>query len=183
VTLDPPLLDVEITTRAMSRDGAAFVELMRRHRRLVYAAVYSAAGATPHADDIAQEVVTAAWRGIDKVRAPTAVPSWLWVIATRCALRWEQAHPNHDPLDPVRPEHAPAVPDGTTGVADRLVLGRALAQLPERERAVVTMHLIADMSYREIAETIGCALGTVQSRYGRGIARLRVLLGEGGDQP
>lgn len=70
--------DLELAERALTRDGAAFVELMQRQRRLVYAAIYTTAGPTPHADDIAQEVALAAWRGIHRVREPRAArPAWV----------------------------------------------------------------------------------------------------------
>lgn len=175
--------DLTLADRARARDGSAFVELLHRQRRLIYAAIYTAAGPTPHADDIAQEVAMAAWRGIHRVRESAAVSSWLWVVSTRCARRWRETH---DLTEPLPADDASLVSPDTYHAdrsVDRLVIDAALAQLPEHERAVVVMHLIADLSYRQIAEHTGLPMGTVQSRYGRGLARLRDLLAASGAVP
>ncbi|HEY8986344.1 MAG TPA: RNA polymerase sigma factor [Streptomyces sp.] len=176
--------DLALAELARRRDATAFVRLMTRHRKLIYAAVYSAAGPTPHADDIAQDVAVAAWRGIHRVREAAAVPSWLWVIATRCAQRSRDRHGPTDPLgldDTAEAHHA--TQDDTGRVLDRILIDAALAQLPEHERMIVVMHLVSDLSYRQIAEYTGLPIGTVQSRYGRGIRRLRTLLAQNPPAP
>lgn len=68
------------------------------------------------------------------------------------------------------------VPDraGSGGVsADALVLRDALRALPPRQRAVVVLRHYEDLSEREVARTLGCAIGTVKSQHAKALARLR----------
>jgi len=52
----------------------------------------------------------------------------------------------------------------------------ALGQLPYEQREVFVMHVQADMAFREIAESVGASINTVQSRYRYGMEKLRSLL-------
>jgi RNA polymerase sigma factor (sigma-70 family) len=69
----------------------------------------------------------------------------------------------------------PATDDRTGQVANRDLLLRSMAQLPPRQRAVLVLRYWADLSEAEIAETLGCSVGTVKSHASRGLARLREL--------
>jgi RNA polymerase sigma-70 factor (sigma-E family) len=82
-----------------------------------------------------------------------------------------------------RPEHA--MPEGEVAqvagdhagtVADRDLLMRALAALPKRQRAVLVLRYYSDLSEPEIADILGCSLGTVKSQASRGLARLRAMV-------
>lgn len=53
---------------------------------------------------------------------------------------------------------------------------RAMAQLPIEQREVITLHLHAELTFREIALQLGLSINTVQSRYRYGIEKLRTLL-------
>ena len=65
-------------------------------------------------------------------------------------------------------------------VADADVLERALAQLPARQRAVVVLRIVDDLSERDVASVLGCSAGTVKSHLSRGLARLRDALASEG---
>ncbi|WP_166385045.1 SigE family RNA polymerase sigma factor [Catellatospora methionotrophica] len=68
------------------------------------------------------------------------------------------------------PEHA--VADGPAG-PDALVLRDALRALPPRQRAVVVLRHYEDLPEREVAQVLGCAVGTVKSQHAKAIAKLR----------
>ena len=81
-----------------------------------------------------------------------------------------------------RPEYAlPADPAGramgdhATDVAERDFLLRALAGLPPRQRAVLVLRYFCDLPEAEIADALGCSVGTVKSQASRGMARLREI--------
>jgi RNA polymerase sigma-70 factor (sigma-E family) len=70
--------------------------------------------------------------------------------------------------------HGPAA-DAVDAVDLRDALGRALAQLPPRQRAVLVLRYWEELSQAETAELLGCAEGTVKSAAARGLRRLREL--------
>lgn len=70
----------------------------------------------------------------------------------------------------------PDAPDGATRDADpieSLVVRRALARLTPRQRAVVVLRHLEDLSERETAEVLGVGVGTVKSQNAAALARLR----------
>jgi RNA polymerase sigma-70 factor (sigma-E family) len=69
----------------------------------------------------------------------------------------------------------PGRPDATDAVDLRDALSRALAQLPPRQRAVLVMRYWEQLSEAEVAEMLGCSVGTVKSTASRGLSRLREL--------
>lgn len=71
-----------------------------------------------------------------------------------------------------------AVPqDRTVAVDDKLRIRQAMAKLPKKFRAVLTLRYLEGLSVRETAETLGCPEGTVKSYTSRGLAALREVLG------
>jgi RNA polymerase sigma-70 factor (ECF subfamily) len=63
--------------------------------------------------------------------------------------------------------------DPTTAVLDRLEVGRLLALLTERQRAVVVAHYYLGLSQEEIAEALGVRRGTVSATVSQSLARMR----------
>jgi RNA polymerase sigma-70 factor (sigma-E family) len=72
-----------------------------------------------------------------------------------------------------------AVPDRAGEVADRDILVRALAALPQRQRSVIVLRYFDGLAEAEIAVLLGCSLGTVRSQVSRGLARMRQAIGDG----
>jgi RNA polymerase sigma-70 factor (sigma-E family) len=67
--------------------------------------------------------------------------------------------------------------DETASYDDQDQLARALAVLPPKQRAVIVLRYYAGFSEAEIAETLGCATGTVKSQASKALQRLRVEFG------
>jgi RNA polymerase sigma-70 factor (ECF subfamily) len=81
----------------------------------------------------------------------------------------------HARPDEAAPEHADAAPAVPSGV-DRLVLrdlGAALGRLPEAQREVLLLVALEQMTYDEVARSLGVPVGTVMSRLSRGREALR----------
>ncbi|WP_228485174.1 SigE family RNA polymerase sigma factor [Cellulosimicrobium sp. JZ28] len=70
---------------------------------------------------------------------------------------------------------------GTAAVDDRDAVVRALLALPVRQRRVVVLRHLLDLSENEVAAELGMPVGTVKSTASRGLARLRTLLGAPAD--
>jgi RNA polymerase sigma factor (sigma-70 family) len=61
--------------------------------------------------------------------------------------------------------------------ADTVDLGRALARLPRRQRAMVVLRYLEDIGVAEVAELLGVREGTVKSQTARAVTKLRTALG------
>jgi RNA polymerase sigma-70 factor (sigma-E family) len=70
------------------------------------------------------------------------------------------------------------VGDRADAIVRRLIVGRALAQLAPRQRAVLVLRYYEDLSEAETAALLGCAVGTVKSQTHHALARLRQLAPE-----
>jgi RNA polymerase sigma-70 factor (sigma-E family) len=88
--------------------------------------------------------------------------------------RWR--HAARRPERPLRPGDTGLVEaDQADAVAQRDFLMRALAALPPRQRSVLVLRYFNDLPDAEIADALGCSVGTVKSQVSRGLARLREL--------
>ena len=67
-------------------------------------------------------------------------------------------------------------------VDDADPLARALAQLPRQQRAAVVLRFYEDRPEREVAELLGCSVGSVKTHTSRGLARLRQILEPDGER-
>lgn len=80
----------------------------------------------------------------------------------------------------IPPEHA--VEDASSETVLRLTLREAVLSLPPRQRAVVVLRYLEDLSEREVAEMLGCSQGTVASQASRALARLRAAVNAPNDK-
>lgn len=141
--------------------------------RASYRVAYRLLGRREEAGDIAQEACARAfarWRKVQRLDSPEA---WVSRVAANLAIdSWRRSataagHPRPRDVDLVAAEH------GTDG---RIDLHRALMALPRRQREVVTLRFVADMTEQQVAEALGCAVGTVKSHAARGLTALRSTL-------
>ncbi|HVT20650.1 MAG TPA: SigE family RNA polymerase sigma factor [Mycobacteriales bacterium] len=124
------------------------------------------------AEDLLQEVLERMYVAWPRIDDPLAYARR--ALANRSANRWR--------LRARRPEHTVAtlpeiaVTDRADehGARDELV--RAVALLPARQRAVVVLRFLADLSETETAQVLGCSTGTVKSQSARALAKLRELI-------
>lgn len=128
------------------------------------------------ASDCVQEVFVSAWRSRDRFD-PSAgtLPGWLMGIAKfRVVDAFRKAERVPAPVaDPPEQPAASSGGDHADQLADRMLVSRAVATLPDRARAVVKLAFWSDMSQSEIADELGLPLGTVKSDMRRGLARMR----------
>jgi RNA polymerase sigma-70 factor (sigma-E family) len=104
------------------------------------------------------------------------------ILANASNDRWRLAARRPERL--LRPGDAdPLAADQSDAVAERDFLMRALAALPPRQRTVLVLRYFNDLPEAEIADALGCSVGTVKSQVSRGLARLRDIAGPGIEPP
>ncbi|MDP2480484.1 MAG: sigma-70 family RNA polymerase sigma factor [Candidatus Palauibacterales bacterium] len=144
------------------------------------------------AEDLVQEAALNAWKGFAGFEPATNFRAWFLRILTNTfydAYRRRRRAPDSVSIDG-EPDHflyhkitasgaAWGREDPAEGFLSRLDaqhIAAALYALPEEFRAAAVLYFVEDLSYQEIAEALGCPVGTVRSRLHRGRKRLQVAL-------
>jgi RNA polymerase sigma-70 factor (ECF subfamily) len=178
---------------ARQGDAGAFRALFSPDLDLAWRMALRIVGTSAGADDALQEGLISAYRSLDRVE-PRNLRGWFVRIvqnAARDALRRERRRPTL-PLGPLestdgsdrRGVGVEPVADASSDpqlAAERRELAEelsaALAQIPEERRMAILLYDVDGFDYAEIAELMGCSVGTVKSRISRGREELRRLLG------
>lgn len=135
------------------------------------------------AEDAVQDAYLRAFRAFDDLRGEDIRP-WFLTIVRNAAFRTigqRRRNGNVIALDagPVTIDIADAAPLAEAGLVQQEVLDElhaALAQLPAIHREIISLRDIEGLSYREISQILGIAIGTVMSRLARGRVELRKKL-------
>jgi RNA polymerase sigma-70 factor (ECF subfamily) len=121
------------------------------------------------AEEAAQEAFARAYTRWERVGAMERPAGWAYVVAVRYARRRRR-----DLLgDPARGGHDRDVADE---VVDRVTMQAAIDELPPRQRVALVLRHYADLPLDEIAQAMGCAVGTVKSTLHAAHTRLHVDL-------
>ncbi len=185
-----PHSDLSLVERCRANDDAAFNEVVTRYKAKVYNYIYRMTGSSEDAEDLTQEVFIRMYTSIDSFRSQSSLNTWLFRIAGNlCIDKFRRsknrtaAYSLDEPLGDGESEAAHEVPD-TTYEPHRLLenvemaeqIQKALAQIPEKLRATLLLHDVEGLPYEEIAQVIGCPLGTVKSRLFNARMQLRQRL-------
>jgi RNA polymerase sigma-70 factor, ECF subfamily len=184
------LTDEELVSRSMGGDPESFNQLIRRWERPIYALAYRTIGREDDARDVVQETFLRAFRGLSGFKGQAKFSSWLYRITLNLCRDWMR-----------RQRRTPviATPDGvdlvelageseTVETADAAVVrkdlsravARAMAALPEEQRAAIVLKEYHDLTFQEIADLLGCPLSTVKTRLYQGLTVLRKELERSG---
>ena len=161
--------EADLVRRAAGGDLIAFAALVRVHEAPLRR--YLARLAGEDGDDLAQDALLAAWRALAQWRGDGGFGGWLRTIATRRFL--DSRRKRTLPTRPIGQLDEPAHDDGTE---QRVAIDRALAQLPQRERAIALLLFAEGYSHVEAAAILGLPLGTLKSIAARARAALIPLL-------
>jgi RNA polymerase sigma-70 factor (sigma-E family) len=136
--------------------------------RAAYRVAYRLSGSREDAADCAQEACARAYTDWRRLSSRGDVTPWVIRVSGNLAIdRWRKLQ---------RARRIPAVDDVAAPNADRLDLARALDALPRRQREVIVLRYIADMSELAVANALGCSLGTVKTHASRALVALRRTL-------
>ena len=151
-------------------EAERLVELIPRLRRYARALV----GDRAAADDLVQDTLERAWAKLHLYRRGTDLRAWLFTVMHNVHVNKVRATRPTDQLEDEMPELAQRASQG-----DALMvrdLDRAIGRLPAEQRSVLLLVTLEDMSYDEVARTLGIPIGTVMSRLSRAREKLRAMM-------
>jgi RNA polymerase sigma-70 factor (sigma-E family) len=120
------------------------------------------------AEDVAAEALTRTYVHWNRVRAFEHRDAWVARVATNLAIRTARRR--------VAPREA-VTGDPSDETVMRLALVEALGRLPRRQREIVALRYLADLSIDEVARTLGVSAGTVKQSAHRALRTLHNQLG------
>src|ERR1700756_1634605 len=183
--------DLDLVTRCQAGDTKAFDELVTRHRTRAFSMIYNMVHSEQDACDLAQDSFLKAWKSIKRFRGRSSFYTWIYRIVMNVTIDWLcKKHVKGagaefddaielreiDPASKTVPK-TEALPYETMEREEiRGRIDKAIAQLSPEQRAVILMKEIEGMQYHEIAEALGCSIGTVMSRLFYARKKLQTLL-------
>jgi RNA polymerase sigma-70 factor (ECF subfamily) len=183
-TLD---FDAELMLRVKAGDSASFTILLEKHRLPVIHFLYRMVQNQAVAEELAQEVFLRVYRSRESYEPTAKFTTWLFRIATHLALnslrdgknqRLEERLDDDSSDMPVRQvsDRQPTVEQSMVNQARLDEVRRAVATLPEKQRAAVLMHKYEEMEYSQIAKVLSCSESAVKSLLFRAYETLRARL-------
>lgn len=163
--------ETRLITAARNGESRAFAGLVDRTQQKVRGFLRRYTGDWGDADDLSQEAFVIAWSRLDRFEGRSSFASWVCGIGYRLArdARRTRDRAMARDADWLAASDAP----GAAPIEDRMALAKAMAALPEDQRAAVALCLGEGFSHSEAAAVLGLPLGTVKSHVTRG--RERVL--------
>ncbi len=172
--MDDP--DKELVAQAKAGNKDSFGKLVERYYEMVYAVSYGVLNHHELAKDTAQEVFFKTFRDIGQFEGASKFKTWLYRITVNAAIdqgRKRRPVESLDATDSSDDEDRPPliITDPSPGPRDRAYqselkdrLEKALEELSPDHRAVLFLREWQELSYDEIAESLGIQIGTVMSR-------------------
>ncbi len=182
-------LDLEKVRASQAGDREAFDYLITKHKDIVYAVAFRFAKDQDLALDLAQDVFIRAFKGIKSFKGRSRFSTWLYRVAINTCIDYtrkqsrsvsSQAVPEEvaeyadsEPIG-IRPPRGPARKALTSELGEQIQ--KAVDALPEYHKSVFVLYEIEGMPYKEIADVVGCSIGTVMSRLHYARKKLRTML-------
>ena len=176
--LDTGESDEALARRCQGGDASAFEALVARYERPLYNAAYRVLGNADDARDVTQGAFMEVAKGLDGYDPNHRLFSWIYRITLNAALNLRRRKVREEPLsegdaEGVEPRNPESIAAGSE-LARRIQ--KALMQLTESHRVVLTLRHFSDCDYREIAGILEIDEKTVKSRLFEARQRLRGLL-------
>jgi RNA polymerase sigma-70 factor (ECF subfamily) len=183
--------DIQLMLQFKAGDQRAFQHLFDKHKKRVINYCYRYCGHPAVAEELAQETFLRVYKAAPRYRPKARFSTWLFKIAANVCLN-EIRKPIYrnrmESMDEAaekgcNPVAAPCGPGASAPDAmlasreQQTVVQKAIAQLPEKQRAALLLRVNEEFSYREIGRQINRSEGHVKTLIHRGRQRLKKMLG------
>jgi RNA polymerase sigma-70 factor, ECF subfamily len=183
--------ELDLVKRCQAGDTEAFDELVTRYRARVFGMICNMVHSEQDAWDLAQDSFLKAWKSIGRFRGQSSFYTWIYRIVMNVTIDWLRKKQvkgggtefddaiqltQIDPASKTVPKTEALPYQAMERDEIRARIEKAIGQLPPEQRAVILMKEIDGMQYHEIAEALGCSIGTVMSRLFYARKKLQNLL-------
>jgi RNA polymerase sigma-70 factor (ECF subfamily) len=175
--MEPPS-DIELVQEVRNGRRQAFTALMRRYQERVYWVARRIVGSHDDADDIVQETFVKAYLALGEFRGDSSFFTWIYRIAVNLslnALRKRQVL-NYLHESELLSRILPSSDDPGKDLENSEIesaLQRAVATLPEKQKAVFVMRYYDEMTYEEIGRVLKTSVGGLKANYFHALRKVR----------
>jgi len=184
-----PTAEMDLVRRSQRGDLQAYDELVKLYQERIYATIYHMTSNHEDANDLAQDSFIKAFQALKSFKGGSSFYTWLYRIAVNKTInflkqRKNRVHMSLNDLDfntENNPDLVALISDKTprrdAGLKElQEKLNAAMLKLSESHRLVVALHDVQGMSHEEVAQVMGCNIGTVRSRLFYARQQLQSLL-------
>ena len=173
--------DNTLIERILAGEREDFRYLVRRYQSQIYAMTIRQIGDPDLAQDLTQEIFIHLFRKLETFRGDAAFTTWLHRLTVNHVLmhfRKRGVRLERTTEEGEVPEQVEAGSDRPQSmpVIDRIALDKAIGELPPGYRTVFVLHDVEGYEHEEIANLLGCSVGTSKSQLHKARMRLRELL-------
>jgi len=172
--------DTALVAACLAGDQGAFDVIVERHRRTVYHVCFRFVGDHEDASDLSQDAFVRAWKGLKSFKGQAQLSTWLYRIAVNACLNRVSAKKLETEV--IEPEQfvdtRAEVPGAALHRDERAIaVRRAIAKLPEKQRATLILRTYQELSHQQIADILGSSVGAVKANFFHALANLKKILG------
>ena len=187
---EPKLVpEADLVARAKEGDEQAFAALFELHKRRIYSLCLLMTKDVCEAEDLTQDAFIQVFRRLATFRGDSAFSTWLYRIAVNTVLMRLRRRPQQVSFDAPISTESSAVPrefgqqdPQLSGTVDRIVLRRAVEELPKGCRTIFLLHEVEGYQHHEIAQMLKCSVGNSKSQLHKAKIKMREMLLSGKEQ-
>jgi len=173
-------VDADLVARVQRGDKRAFDLLVLKYQRRIMRLLARLLRSPADIEDVTQEAFIKAYRALPQFRGESAFYTWLYRIAINTARNWHVSQSRRpqtvdgfvnedgetfEQIDNLTDINTPDAVLASKQVA--ATINAAIDELPDELRVAILLREIEGMSYEDIAQSMGCPIGTVRSRIFR----------------
>lgn len=171
--------DELLVLRCQDGDAEALTTLIERWHPKLGRFAWRLTGHAEAAKDVVQEAWVAIVRGLPRLQDPARFRSWAYrIVKNRCTDRTRRRVVSRNATDALQSNARSEAQDSANSSSgdDVALLREAMTQLPDEQRAILSLHYLDGMSVAEIGRSLDMPVGTVKSRLFHARNRLRDTL-------
>lgn len=152
----------------------AYERLYTKYNKLIYGIAFSILKNREDSEDIVQTVFTKLYK-IDKSKLPDRKEaSWLYIMAKNEAITYLRKKNNNIDLESIY--DIEDKDNEINNIIDKVQFNRLISGLNDKEKQIISLKIIANLSFDEIGKLLGEPTGTIKWRYYKGVHTLKLLL-------
>lgn len=171
------LSDGVLVTLVKAGELEPFDELVRRHQVKIHDLCYKMLRNYDDAKDVAQETFLKAYQKINKFKGKAKFSTWLYRIAVNNCLNFiKRQKPTEELFEEITSSGKDDPVQIYKGKKFKEMIRKAVAKLPEVQKAVFTLRSLEDLPYQEVSEILNKPISTVKVNHHLAVKNLRNYL-------